>query len=153
MDKVGIQNSKFKIVVDGINSIGGVAIPKLLDSLNVEVVKINCNPNGNFAHDPEPLAENLRELCDAVLENNADLGIDVDPDVDLLVIVDEKGDRISSFGKGTLGEKPDQFIGPHGMAVDSAGSVYVAEVSYTAFGSNQDPPREVASLRKWERIS
>ena len=70
-----------------------------------------------------------------------------------VVIVDEKGDRISSFGKGTLGENPDQFIGPHGMAVDSAGSVYIAEVSYTAFGSNQDPPREVASLRKWERIS
>ena len=70
-----------------------------------------------------------------------------------VVIVDEKGDRISSFGKGTLGENPDQFIGPHGMAVDSVGSVYIAEVSYTAFGSNQDPPREVASLRKWERIS
>ena len=95
MDKVGIQNSKFKIVVDGINSIGGVAIPKLLDSLNVEVVKINCNPNGNFAHDPEPLAENLRELCDAVLENNADLGIAVDPDVDRLVFVDEKGKLFS----------------------------------------------------------
>ena len=95
MDKVGIQNSKFKIVVDGINSIGGVAIPKLLDSLNVEVVKINCNPNGNFAHDPEPLAENLRGLCDAVLENNADLGIAVDPDVDRLVIVDEKGKLFS----------------------------------------------------------
>ena len=95
VDKVGIQNSKFKIVVDGINSIGGVAIPKLLDSLNVEVVKINCNPNGNFAHDPEPLAENLRELCDAVLENNADLGIAVDPDVDRLVFVDEKGKLFS----------------------------------------------------------
>ena len=95
VDKVGIQNSKFKIVVDGINSIGGVAIPKLLDSLNVEVVKINCNPNGNFAHDPEPLAENLRGLCDAVLENNADLGIAVDPDVDRLVFVDEKGKLFS----------------------------------------------------------
>ena len=95
VDKVGIQNSKFKIVVDGINSIGGVAIPKLLDSLNVEVVKINCNPNGNFAHDPEPLAENLRELCDAVLENNADLGIAVDPDVDRLVFIDEKGKLFS----------------------------------------------------------
>ena len=95
VDKVGIQDSKFKIVVDGINSIGGVAIPKLLDSLNVEVVKINCNPNGDFAHDPEPLAENLRELCDAVLENNADLGIAVDPDVDRLVFVDEKGNLFS----------------------------------------------------------
>ena len=82
-------------MVDGINSIGGLAIPKLLDSLNVEVVKINCNPNGNFAHDPEPLAENLRELCDAVLENKADLGIAVDPDVDRLVFVDEKGKLFS----------------------------------------------------------
>ena len=95
VDKVGIQNSKFKIVVDGINSIGGVAIPKLLDALNVEVVKINCDPNGDFAHDPEPLAENLGELCDAVIENNADLGIAVDPDVDRLVFVDEKGELFS----------------------------------------------------------
>ena len=68
-----------------------------------------------------------------------------------VVIVNENGEKITSFGKGTLGENPDQFIGPHGMAVDSEGSVYIAEVSYTAFGSNQDPPREVASLRKWER--
>ena len=82
-------------MVDGINSIGGVAIPKLLDSLNVEVVKINCNPNGIFAHDPERLAENLRDLCDAVLDNNADLGIAVDPDVDRLVFVDEKGKLFS----------------------------------------------------------
>ena len=90
VDEIGIQNSKFKIVVDGINSVGGVAIPKLLDALNVQVVKINCDPNGDFTHDPEPLAENLGELCDAVIENNADLGIAVDPDVDRLVFVDEK---------------------------------------------------------------
>ncbi len=68
-----------------------------------------------------------------------------------VVIVNDKGEKISSFGKGTLGEKPDELIGPHGMAVDSEGSVYIAEVSYTAYGSNQDPPREVASLRKWKR--
>tara|TARA_B100000886_G_scaffold11790_1_gene7639 strand:+ start:396 stop:1784 length:1389 start_codon:yes stop_codon:yes gene_type:complete len=91
VDEIGIQNSKFKIVVDGINSVGGVAIPKLLDALNVQVIKINCDPNGDFAHDPEPIAENLGELCDAVIVNNADLGIAVDPDVDRLVFVDEKG--------------------------------------------------------------
>ena len=95
VDEIGIQNSKFKIVVDGINSVGGVAIPKLLDALNVQVIKINCDPNGDFAHDPEPLAENLGELCDAVIENNADLGIAVDPDVDRLVFVDEKGKLFS----------------------------------------------------------
>ena len=111
VDKVGIQNSKFKIVVDGINSIGGVAIPKLLDSLNVEVVKINCNPNGNFAHDPEPLAENLRELCDAVLENNADLGIAVDPDVDRLVFIDEKGKLFSE--EYTLVACADYILSQH----------------------------------------
>ena len=95
VDEIGIQNSKFKIVVDGINSVGGIAIPKLLDALNVQVIKINCDPNGDFAHDPEPLAENLGELCDAVIENNADLGIAVDPDVDRLVFVDEKGKLFS----------------------------------------------------------
>ena len=57
---------------------------------------------------------------------------------------------ISSFGKGTLGEQPDQLIGPHGIAVDNEGSVYIAEVSFTAYGSNQDPQREVVSLRKWK---
>ena len=58
---------------------------------------------------------------------------------------------ISSFGKGTLGEQPDQLIGPHGISVDSEGSVYIAEVSFTSYGSRQDLPREVVSLRKWIR--
>ena len=68
-----------------------------------------------------------------------------------VAIVNEKGEMISSFGKGTLGEQPDQLIGPHGIAVDNEGSVYIAEVSFTAYGSNQDPQREVVSLRKWKR--
>ena len=68
-----------------------------------------------------------------------------------VVIVNENGDMISSFGKGTLGEQPDQLIAPHGIAVDTQGSVYIAEVSFTAFGSNQNPQREVVSLKKWQR--
>ena len=77
--------------MDGVNSSGGIIIPKLLENLNVEVVKIHCNPNGQFPHNPEPLKEHLGDLCDAVVENKADFGIAVDPDVDRLVFVDEKG--------------------------------------------------------------
>ena len=65
---------------------------KLLKALNVEVIKIHCNPNGQFAHNPEPLKENLGDLSNAVIENRADFGIAVDPDVDRLVFVDEKGE-------------------------------------------------------------
>ena len=86
-----IRDKKFKIVVDGINSSGGIIIPMLLEILNVEVIKINCVPDGNFAHDPEPLDKNLSELKKEVILHNADLGIAVDPDVDRLVFVSEKG--------------------------------------------------------------
>ena len=89
-----IRDKKFKIVVDGINSSGGIIIPMLLEILNAEVIKINCVPDGNFAHDPEPLDKNLSELKKEVLAHNADLGIAVDPDVDRLVFVSEKGETL-----------------------------------------------------------
>jgi phosphomannomutase len=91
IDKINIRKARFKVVVDGVNSSGGIIIPKLLETLEVEVVKIHCNPNGKFPHNPEPLKEHLVDLCGAVLENKADFGIAVDPDVDRLVFVDEKG--------------------------------------------------------------
>ena len=91
-----IQKRKFKIVVDGINSSGGVYVPKLLEKLGVDVVKLNCIPNGNFAHNPEPLPKNLSKLSKLVVLNKADLGIAVDPDVDRLVFVCEDG---SFFGE------------------------------------------------------
>tara|TARA_B100001778_G_scaffold69691_1_gene55216 strand:- start:569 stop:1672 length:1104 start_codon:yes stop_codon:yes gene_type:complete len=96
VNKIDIKKAKFKVVVDGVNSSGGVIIPKLLEALDVEVVKIHCTPNGDFPHNPEPLEENLRDLCEAVVINKADFGIAVDPDVDRLVFVDEKG---KSFGE------------------------------------------------------
>ena len=86
-----IKSSNFRIVVDGINSTGGIAVPRLLEILNVEVIKLNCEPNGNFVHDPEPLEKNLVELSKSVVKNNADLGIAVDPDVDRLAFIDETG--------------------------------------------------------------
>ncbi len=70
-----------------------------------------------------------------------------------VVVLDIDGDEITSFGDSHGGEAPNQFLAPHGMAVDSEGSVYIAEVSFTAYGSIQDPPREVVSLRKWRRAA
>jgi phosphomannomutase len=86
-----IKQRSFKVVVDGVNSSGGIAIPALLEALGIEVIKIYCEPNGEFPHNPEPLKEHLNDLCEAVVGNQADFGIAVDPDVDRLVFVDEKG--------------------------------------------------------------
>ena len=86
-----IINKKFKVVVDGINSSGGVIVPELLKQLGCSVIEINCEPDGNFAHNPEPLDINLSQLKKTVREEKADLGIALDPDVDRLVFVCENG--------------------------------------------------------------
>lgn len=86
-----IKKKQFKIVVDAVNSTGGIAIPMLLEKLNVKCVKIYCDPTGEFPHNPEPLPENITELSKSVVENNADLGIITDPDVDRLAFVCEDG--------------------------------------------------------------
>ena len=86
-----IINKKFKVVVDGINSSGGVIVPELLKQLGCSVVEINCQPDGNFAHNPEPLDKNLSQLKKTVTEEKVDLGIALDPDVDRLVFVCENG--------------------------------------------------------------
>ena len=89
--KKSIRNSNFRVVVDGVNSTGGIVVPMLLERLGVDVIKIHCDPNGNFPHNPEPLKEHLADLSKRVLETNADFGIAVDPDVDRLAFMDEKG--------------------------------------------------------------
>ena len=86
-----ILRKKFKIVVDGINSSGGVIVPMLLKELGAEVIELNCTPDGNFSHNPEPLDINLSDLKQTVMKENADLGIALDPDVDRLVFVCENG--------------------------------------------------------------
>lgn len=92
VDNYAISKSDFKVVVDGINSSGGIFVPKLLRALGVQqIVELNCEPNGWFAHDPEPLRKNLSGICEYIEEHGADLGIVVDPDVDRLVFIDEKG--------------------------------------------------------------
>lgn len=91
VDISAIKNRKFKAVVDAVNSVGGIVIPKLLSELGVEVICINCVADGEFAHNPEPLPENLTEISSAVVAEGADLGIVVDPDVDRLAFVNEDG--------------------------------------------------------------
>jgi len=86
-----ISDCKFKVVVDAVNSTGGIAIPLLLERLGVEAVKIHCEPNGQFPHNPEPLKQHLTDLSEKVVSSNADFGIAVDPDVDRLAFMDEKG--------------------------------------------------------------
>ena len=92
VDVEAVRKRKFKVVVDAVNSIGGVVIPALLRELDCEVVAINCEPTGEFAHNPEPLPENLTEISKVIRREGADMGIVVDPDVDRLAFVMENGE-------------------------------------------------------------
>ena len=92
VDADTIRKAKFKVVVDGVNSTGGITIPKLLETLGVEVVKLYCEPTGHFPHNPEPLKEHLGDICDLVIKENADFGIVVDPDVDRLAFISNDGE-------------------------------------------------------------
>ena len=97
VDVQAIAKANFKIVVDPVNSTGAISVPQLLKALGVEdIILINEEVTGKFAHNPEPLPENLRELCQVVEKKNANLGIAVDPDVDRLCFVCEDG---SLFGE------------------------------------------------------
>ena len=87
-----VAKRKFKVVVDGVNSSGGIVIPNLLEQMGVEVVKLYCEPNGHFPHNPEPLKEHLGDICRLVLEEKADFGIVVDPDVDRLAFISNDGE-------------------------------------------------------------
>ncbi|RTE51748.1 phosphoglucosamine mutase [Arenibacter aquaticus] len=87
-----IRAAKFKVVVDGVNSTGGIAIPKLLKELGVEVVELYCDPTGHFPHNPEPLKEHLADICELVVKEKADFGIVVDPDVDRLAFITNEGE-------------------------------------------------------------
>ena len=91
VDRDAIRAARFKVVVDAVNSVGGVVIPALLRELGVEVVELNCAPDGHFAHNPEPIPANLTEISARVPAEKADLGIVVDPDVDRLALVCEDG--------------------------------------------------------------
>lgn len=93
VDTEAIRKAGFTVAVDAVNSVGGVVIPELLSALGVEnIIQINCDPTGNFAHNPEPIPENLSQISQIVRDSGADVGFVVDPDVDRLAIVMENGE-------------------------------------------------------------
>lgn len=92
VDVEAVKAKQFKVVVDGVNSSGGIVIPSLLEQMGVEVVKLYCEPNGHFPHNPEPLKEHLGDICKLVVEEKADFGIVVDPDVDRLAFISNDGE-------------------------------------------------------------
>ena len=96
VDVKAIKKAKLKVVVDAVNSTGGIAIPALLKKLKVKCIELYCTPNGEFPHNPEPLKEHLTDISELVVKEKADLGIVVDPDVDRLALVCEDG---SMFGE------------------------------------------------------
>lgn len=121
VDVESIKSRKYRVVVDAVNSVGGVVIPELLTQLGCEVIKINCEPNGEFAHNPEPLAENLTEISESMICHKADIGVVVDPDVDRLALVCEDGNM---FGEEyTLVAAADYILSyARGMTVSNLSS-------------------------------
>ena len=92
VDVDAVKAAKFTVVVDAVNSVGGIIMPRLLKRLGVKCIGLNCNPTGDFAHNPEPLPANLTDLCQTVVKEKADLGVSVDPDVDRLAFICENGE-------------------------------------------------------------
>ena len=92
VDVPAIKKAGFKVVLDAVNSVGGIIMPRLLERLGVECITINGEPTGDFAHNPEPLPKNLIELRETVVREKADLGVSVDPDVDRLAFICENGE-------------------------------------------------------------
>ena len=134
-----IRRKKFKVAVDPVNSSGAISVPPLLDALGVEdVVMINGEPSGAFAHNPEPLPENLTELSKVVVENECDLGISVDPDVDRLALIDEKG---GPFGEEyTLVAVADYILQQHpGPTVSNLSSTQALRVITERKGQEYRP--------------
>ncbi len=109
VDAEAVRKAGFKVVLDAVNSVGGIIMPRLLRRLGVECIELNCNPTGDFAHNPEPLPANLTELSGTVVKAGADLGISVDPDVDRLALICENG---KPFGEEyTLVSVADYLLG------------------------------------------
>ncbi len=92
VDAEAVTNAHFTVVLDAVNSVGGIIMPRLLKRLGVKCIELNCEPTGDFAHNPEPLPANLVELSETVVREKADLGISVDPDVDRLAFICENGE-------------------------------------------------------------
>ncbi len=127
VDKESIEQAGFKVVLDAVNSVGGIIMPRLLEKLGVECICINCEPTGNFAHNPEPLPSNLTSLSYAVVQEKADLGISVDPDVDRLAFICENGEP---FGEEYTLVSVASYLFERAAKIAQAESISMEEVTY-----------------------
>ena len=130
VDVNAIKERKFKVVIDCVNSVGGVALPPLLKALGVDTVfEIYCHPDGKFPHNPEPLPENLTALSSEVISRNADLGIAVDPDVDRLCFVSENGEMFGeeytlvAIADYLLQNTPESFLKEKGYELNTVSNL------------------------------
>ncbi|MBR5660074.1 MAG: phosphoglucosamine mutase [Bacteroidales bacterium] len=127
VDVDSISAAGFKVVLDAVNSVGGIIMPRLLERLGVECVCLNCEPTGDFAHNPEPLPSNLTELSYAVVQEKADLGISVDPDVDRLALICENGEP---FGEEYTLVSVASYLFERAAKIAEAESIPLEEVTY-----------------------
>ena len=129
VDRAGLQERKFKVVVDAVNASGSVMVPELLEALGCQVIRLFCDGSGQFPHTPEPLPQNLGQLCQAVHEHTADIGIAVDPDADRLVLIDEQGEPIGE--EYTITQAADFMLRWNRENGDQAGQKVVVNLSTT----------------------
>jgi phosphomannomutase len=127
VDVESIQEAQFKVVLDAVNSVGGIIMPRLLERLGVECIRLNCEPTGDFAHNPEPLPENLETLSAAVVQEHADMGISVDPDVDRLAFICEDGEP---FGEEYTLVSVASYLFERAAKIAEAESISLEEVAY-----------------------
>lgn len=116
VDRAAISQANFTVVLDAVNSVGGIIMPKLFDALGVKYYTVNCEPTGHFAHNPEPLPAHLTDLSAMVVAKKADLGVSVDPDVDRLALMCENGEpfgeeyTLVSVADYVLSQKPGPTV-------------------------------------------
>ena len=129
VDEEAVRNARFKVVLDPVNSVGAIIMPRLLERLGVECIMINGTPDGNFAHNPEPLPQNLKLLSETVVSTHADLGISVDPDVDRLAFICENGEPfVEEYTLVSVAEylfaKAAKLAEIHGISLEEATAPY-----------------------------
>ena len=129
VDEEAVRNARFKVVLDPVNSVGAIIMPRLLERLGVECIMINGTPDGNFAHNPEPLPQNLRLLSETVVSTHADLGISGDPDVERLDFICENGEPfVEEYTLVSVAEylfaKAAKLAEIHGISLEEATAPY-----------------------------
>lgn len=135
VDADAIGKAGFKVILDSVNSVGGIIMPRLLARLGVECIVLNGEPTGNFAHNPEPLPKNLTELSATVVREKADLGISVDPDVDRLAFICEDGEpfveeyTLVSVADYLLGLAEKQGVSPRRTVSNLSSSRALSDVT------------------------